>query len=221
MTANNSTLGTYLVDGDGMTLYYFAADVPLNGFSACTSPQCLGLWTPFYTRTISVDPPLVATDFSYIIPPTGTSQTAYRAWPLYLYMGDTKPGDINGDGYNNVWYVMKPDYTTVIIENGNVGRYLADGTGKTLYSLTADSSDMSACTGACLTNWPIFYSDSTVIPSGLANPDFTAFIRTDGSWQSAYRGMPLYYFSADAGPGETSGNKLSGYGGTFNVVPPA
>ena len=80
---------------------------------------------------------------------------------------------------------------------------------------------MSACTGECLKNWPLFYSGSTVIPSGLANPDFTAFIRSDGSWQSAYRGMPLYYFAVDVGPGETTGNKISAYGGTFNVVAPA
>ncbi|HGG05709.1 MAG TPA: hypothetical protein ENK28_09650 [Aliiroseovarius sp.] len=33
---------------------------------------------------------------------------AYRGQPLYLYAGDSKPGDINGDGVAGVWHLAKP-----------------------------------------------------------------------------------------------------------------
>jgi hypothetical protein len=45
-------------------------------------------------------------------------QTAFMGRPLYYYSGDKKPGDTNGQGFNNLWYVANvtgsvPAVTTV------------------------------------------------------------------------------------------------------------
>ena len=36
----------------------------------------------------------------------GNSQVTYDGRPLYYFAGDTKPGDINGQGVGNVWFVL-------------------------------------------------------------------------------------------------------------------
>jgi predicted lipoprotein with Yx(FWY)xxD motif len=46
-TATNKTMGTYLVNQTGFTLYYFAKDMPGN--STCIG-SCATLWPPFYAR---------------------------------------------------------------------------------------------------------------------------------------------------------------------------
>jgi len=39
--------------------------------------------------------------------PDGTRQVTVNGWPLYYFAGDLKPGDANGDGVNNNWYVIR------------------------------------------------------------------------------------------------------------------
>ena len=41
----------------------------------------------------------------------GTEQVAYAGHPLYLYEGDSKPGDTNGNGLDQFgaeWYALTP-----------------------------------------------------------------------------------------------------------------
>ena len=35
-------------------------------------------------------------------------QWAYKGKPLYTWAKDTKPGDVTGDGVNNVWHIAQP-----------------------------------------------------------------------------------------------------------------
>ena len=37
----------------------------------------------------------------------GQQQWAYDGKPLYTYVNDTMPGDINGDNVGNVWHVVR------------------------------------------------------------------------------------------------------------------
>ena len=39
--------------------------------------------------------------------PTG-SQVTYNGHPLYLYIDDTHPGDVKGQGMYDYWYVLSP-----------------------------------------------------------------------------------------------------------------
>ncbi len=87
--------------------------------------------------------------------------------------------------------------------------YLTDGQGMALYLFTKDMADLSTCQGACLTNWPVAYSDQLIIADGLDAKDFGAFVRTDGSKQLTYQGWPLYYFIKDTKAGDVNGEGAS------------
>ncbi|MDD1679941.1 MAG: hypothetical protein LUO93_12255 [Methanomicrobiales archaeon] len=215
MTASSSK-GTILIDSRGITLYYFGTDIPGSGTSACTSSSCTALWPPFSPASVVVNAPLVASDFQTVTRSDGMKQTTYRGWPLYYYQSDHTAGDVNGDGVLGIWYVMSPDYTVVIMKNTNVGTYLADGMGKTLYVFRNDMTGMSACTGTCIQTWPVFLSTNVIVPSGLTGSDFAVIQRTDGTSQSIHKGMPLYYYSGDSNPGDTRGQ---GIGGVWFVAP--
>ncbi|MDG6960258.1 MAG: hypothetical protein JRM89_03160 [Nitrososphaerota archaeon] len=112
--ATSSTLGKYLVDGSGFTLYYFVPDQVGNATSPpvshCTSAlSCIQVWPVFYSPAIVVPASLNASDFTTFTRSDGTSQTAYLGHPLYLYLGDSSPGQTNGNGINingGYWYVV-------------------------------------------------------------------------------------------------------------------
>lgn len=203
--ATNATLGTFLVDGNGITLYYFGLDVPGNGTSACTG-GCQQVWPPFYANPLVVNPPLSAADFGTITRADGTKQTTYGGWPLYHYSGDKAVGETNGENFNDLWWVVKPDYSVVIMRNNNVGTYLADPKGMTLYTLTRDLPGVSTCNGTCSQTWPVFYAAPPVVaPSLIPASDFARITRPDGAPQTTYQGKPLYWYSGDTKAGQTNG----------------
>lgn len=71
-TATKSGLGDYLVDSNGMTLYYWAKDI-LNQSNATAT--VLAIWPVFYTVNISIPSNLAASDFGTITRDDGTKQT--------------------------------------------------------------------------------------------------------------------------------------------------
>jgi predicted lipoprotein with Yx(FWY)xxD motif len=40
--------------------------------------------------------------------PDGTYQLKAGKWPLYRFSGDGAPGDVNGQGFGGVWFVVTP-----------------------------------------------------------------------------------------------------------------
>lgn len=97
--------GGYLVDSKGMSLYYYKKDMP--AISACIN-ECLKKWPVFHTEKIAVQKPLKKKDFGAITRDDGKMQTTYKGWRLYYFFKDEKPGDMNGEGINKVWYVIYP-----------------------------------------------------------------------------------------------------------------
>lgn len=98
-------LGTILVDGEGRTLYMFAPDA--QGPSTCED-SCLATWpslTGPATAGAGVDASMLATAAR---PDDGSEQVTYDGWPLYHFSKDAAPGEINGQGVGNVWYVVDP-----------------------------------------------------------------------------------------------------------------
>jgi predicted lipoprotein with Yx(FWY)xxD motif len=88
-----------MVSPSGMTLYTFDKDA--NGKSSC-SGQCASKWPPF---TVSAVPK--GNEYSTVKRDDGTMQLAYDGKPLYLFSGDSKPGERKGDNVNGVWHVVK------------------------------------------------------------------------------------------------------------------
>ena len=110
----------------------------------------------------------------------------------------------------------------VSVSSNRLGSILVDSAGKTIYFFAIDSPDHSACTGACLSYWPIVTAPTT-IPASV--PGVTAklgsFTRPDGKKQLTIDSLPVYTFSGDSGPGKTSGQGKNLNGGLWWVVSPA
>lgn len=104
-----------------------------------------------------------------------------------------------------------------IMEKEGVGKFLADGSGRSLYSFAKDEKDTSNCIEGCAVNWPPFYVDLPVLGDGLKPEDFAVIMRSDGRQQTTFKGIPLYYFKNDKYPGDTFGD---GLGGLWSLVRP-
>lgn len=216
------SFGQVLVDGNGNTLYIFSKDV--NGESACQDGSCAANWPSFYSEMIEAGSGLDVADFSVIEHADGSKQNTYKGWPLYYYAGDKNPGDINGDGVGNVWFVAKPDYSIMIAEGQLTGLdgkdytdsytvgtgqtvYFTDQEGNTLYIFKNDTKDQNNFTKQDFSNndfWPIFYTEIESLPGVLSKADFGE-IDVYGKPQLTYKGWPLYYFGQDEKRGDTKG----------------
>ena len=93
--------GKVLADSKGMTLYVFDRDAP--GKSNCTG-TCAQNWPPLAAAANAAP----AGDWSIVARDDGTKQWAYKGKPLYTWAKDAKPGDVTGDGVNNVWHLAQP-----------------------------------------------------------------------------------------------------------------
>src|SRR5215469_937947 len=97
---SSASLGSFLVSGDGRTLYYFGLDLPGDAghapVSNCTG-SCVPLWPIFHVTSPVLAAGLNAADFGEFVRSDGVRQSTYKGWPLYFYAGDSKAGDTNGD----------------------------------------------------------------------------------------------------------------------------
>jgi predicted lipoprotein with Yx(FWY)xxD motif len=107
--ASAGDLGKVLVDGQGMTVYLFEKDE--NGKSACYG-ACADAWPPVTTEVKPVAKgSAMAGKLGTTKRTDGTTQVTYAGWPLYLYAGDSKPGQASGndvDGFGAEWYALTP-----------------------------------------------------------------------------------------------------------------
>jgi len=85
------------------------------------------------------------------------------------------------------------------------GKALVNAKGMTLYTFDRDTAGKSSCNGQCATNWPPLAADAGATSSG----DWSIVTRDDGSKQWAYKGKPLYNWSKDTNPGDTTGDGVN------------
>jgi predicted lipoprotein with Yx(FWY)xxD motif len=102
--AHDAKLGTILTDSQGMTLYTFKKDKP--GESVCEG-LCAQKWPPLTVAEANkpVAGPQVSGKLGEIERPDHSYQVTYNGLPLYRYAGDSKPGDVNGQGILGSWFV--------------------------------------------------------------------------------------------------------------------
>jgi predicted lipoprotein with Yx(FWY)xxD motif len=195
-------MNPFLVDSRGMTLYILRKDTPAAGSTApvlwgCTS-GCAANW-PAYTPQSGA--PLLAGPgvtgvLGVFTRPDGVRQVTYNGWPLYYFSGDTKPGDVKGDGVGNLWAaapvsinpltftgltsplvggvsptenvtVASNNPSIVIGGNPTLGDFLVDARYRTLYVYRRDLPGASHCTGECATNWPPYIIQQDIIQQDI------------------------------------------------------
>lgn len=229
MMTHNPVLGNILTDMQGRTLYRFTKDT-VNVNSAC------------YNRCATVWPPLLITDGSPIATEgvdgdllgvlersDGTRQVMYNGMPLYYYQNDMAPGDIKGQGVNGIWFIVKPNSTTVgnqpvgvhAMNNATLGNILTDQQGMTLYLFTRDKENLSVCYDRCATIWPplLVGNVTPTLAEGLGGTLGTT-LRNDGNYQVTYNGKPLYYYYTDTAPGDTKGQGVGNVWWVLNPTAP-
>ena len=86
------------------------------------------------------------------------------------------------------------------------GGMLVNTSGMTLYTFGKDAagSGKSMCNGPCATLWPPAVAAADAKPEG----DLTVVTRDDGAKQWAYKGKPVYTYSADKKAGDMSGDNF-------------
>src|SRR4051812_29445587 len=112
LALRSTSLGRVIVDAHGRTLYAFGHD--LKNKSRC-SGACASNWPPALTKAKSkpkVGAGISRAKLRVIKRSGGAHQLSYAGHPLYRYAGDSKAGDVNGQGLNffgGVWNVMSGD----------------------------------------------------------------------------------------------------------------
>jgi predicted lipoprotein with Yx(FWY)xxD motif len=109
VTAKSSSLGTFLVDAKGQTLYLWDAD---HGSMSTCNGECATNWPPLTTKSA---PKAGAGVKASLLGTTkradGTQEVTYAGHPLYTFAGDTAPGQTTGQGsaaFGAPWWVVTP-----------------------------------------------------------------------------------------------------------------
>ena len=111
---------------------------------------------------------------------------------------------------------------TVAVASSNLGDILVDAQGRTIYLFGADTGTKSACSGACAVNWPPLVTSGTpTVGNGAATSLVGTATRSGGEQQVIYNGHPLYLFSGDQKAGDTNGQGVNAFGGSWYALSPA
>jgi len=109
VSAQATSLGTILVDGKGRTVYDFANDK--NGTSTCTG-GCAANWLFVPApATLPKSLPGVAGELGTTRRADGARQLTVAGHPVYTFVGDSAPGQTNGQGVvlnGGLWTVVSP-----------------------------------------------------------------------------------------------------------------
>jgi predicted lipoprotein with Yx(FWY)xxD motif len=107
VSVRQSSLGKILVDASGRTLYLFERD--RGAHSAC-SGACAAAWPPLTVKGQATAGDGTAMGLiGTTRRPDGTREVTYGGHPLYLYAGDSRPGDTNGQAIKQFgadWYAL-------------------------------------------------------------------------------------------------------------------
>ncbi len=104
-------------------------------------------------------------------------------------------------------------------QTAELGQFLTDAAGRSLYVFLKDTPPTSACYDSCAENWPPLLT--TAAPAGTADlhaSELGTTQRTDGALQVTYHGHPLYHFAGDKASGDVNGQ---GVGKVWFVISPA
>ncbi len=112
-----------------------------------------------------------------------------------------------------------PSPTSIGTGKTALGTILVDSQGRTLYLFTRDSATTSTCSGPCAMAWPpLVATGAPTAASGVNAALLGTSKRADGTTQVTYNGHPLYRFVKDGNAGETNGQGVTAFGGSWFTV---
>ncbi|MET3424121.1 putative lipoprotein with Yx(FWY)xxD motif [Actinoplanes tereljensis] len=174
------------------------------------------------TRTVAPSPTSTPADLAGVAEPSASGQGAEQQAPdakptvaktqkwVKIFSGpsdkDIKPNEDKAKGSNTV------ELNATL--NEQIGTYVTDGAGRTLYRFDNDNAKppKATCNGSCATAWPplLIKSPGKIFPKGI-DPKIIGYVeRADGHCQVTIGGWPVYYFIADAKPGDINGQGVNG-----------
>lgn len=192
--------GTRLTNAQGMTLYQFESDLREPGKSTCND-DCAVKHPPLLAADI---PAQIPDNWTLIERDDGTQQWAFNGMPLYTSKMDSHKGSDYGQGQG--WIVAFETIKTpseLSVASTVLGHVLATSEGLTLYVNTGDKASKTvACESECMETWLPVQAPWAASSYG----DFSVHTRTDGIYQWAYQGKPLFLFAGDAERGDINGD---------------
>lgn len=96
----------------GFTLYVFDNDLASPGTSVCND-DCETTWPPVLVEDLEASG---VNGLTTITRNDGSIQATHNNRPLYFYVGDSHPDDINGEGAGGVWWLVSYDVVTDITQ---------------------------------------------------------------------------------------------------------
>jgi len=104
--------------------------------------------------------------------------------------------------------------------SATLGAYLVGPTGLTLYTLSSDPANGSTCSAQCVAFWPplLVAQGGTVTAASGVTGTVGTFARADGSTQVSHLGRAVYYYGGDSASGDTKGEGIVSFGGTWHVA---
>jgi len=208
----SDSLGSFLVDAKGMTLYLFLKDTPntSNCYDACAQN-----WPPLLiTGSPVAGDGLDGAKLGTTVRKDGTMQGTYNSWPLYYFAKDKQAGDTSGQDVKQVWYVISPAGDKVVA----VASVASSDTGYGNSSPTnTPMSTMPTATSASASG------DSTVTEGSSVNATIEGFAFNPGVLK-VHKGTTVKWtnndgashtVTSDSGAFESGSLK---YGGSFSFT---
>jgi len=124
----NAALGKILVGAGGRTLYS-----ERKALTECTG-SCAVQWPPLVIGARAkpiAGPGVKASLLGTVKRPDGRLQVSYRGQPLFLFAGDAKAGDVNGQAVGATWHALTPSGAAVtkLVSSSSTGSTPGDSAG--------------------------------------------------------------------------------------------
>ena len=106
LKTEQTSLGMVLANGQGMTVYWFAAD---HGTTSACSGACAAAWPPVIGLPKAAAGVTLTGTLGTITRSDGSKQATYNGHPLYTFKADSAPGQVNGNkvtGFGAAWYAI-------------------------------------------------------------------------------------------------------------------
>jgi predicted lipoprotein with Yx(FWY)xxD motif len=106
VASGNTRFGVTLTDAQGMTVYTWDGDEP--GVSNCYD-DCTEMFRPLIATTERIRGPVVNGAFRTTMRADGWLQVMFNNMPLYTFVGDEAPSQINGEAMDGEWWILGGD----------------------------------------------------------------------------------------------------------------